>query len=108
MRGCIAGLVQSWSFYIWPDEEGERHPPEDGDIAIVRATGSCYLVLDIKPSARKGKGWYRVKVEGLGIGAAEIGEEGTFPMGRLSHEDLKAIAAIEACERVDRGELVAA
>lgn len=101
-RGCTPGLVQRWTFYCWPDEVGERHPPEEGDIGIVRSTGSCYLVQSIKPSRIKAKGWFTVHVEGLGLDAADLSEEGTFGLGRLSHADHEAIRAIEHAERLER------
>lgn len=101
MAGCVAGLAQRWCFYCWPDDDGDRQPPEEGDIGVVRSTGSCYLITSIKPSRRKAAGWYTVHVEGLGVDAAGLDDDGTFGLARLSHADYEAIRMIEAAERLD-------
>jgi len=96
MAGCVPGLAHRWLWFDWPESE----MPEEGDIGVVRSTGSCYLVETIKPS-RKGPRWFTVWVEGLGTGAAELGDEGTFGLGRISPVDLEAIRMIEAADRLD-------
>lgn len=98
MRGCTPGIVTRWQWWPgWDEEEGYRDPPPEGDIAVHPETGSCYLVLSVKPS-RKGGGWYSMKVEGLGVGVVELGDEGTFQYGRLAYEDYEAIRQIEQIE----------
>lgn len=101
MRGCTPGLVHRWLWFEWPESE----LPAEGDIAIRRSTGSCWLVLSIKPS-RKGGHWFTAKVEGLGVGAAEVEDEGTFTVCPLSHEDYESIRLIEAADRLDSGATV--
>ena len=98
MRSCTPGLVHRWSFYVWP---GDGDPPEEGEIAVHADTGSCYLVLSVKPSRRKGTGWHTMQVEGLGAGAAEYGAEGTFGYKRLTHSDYEAIRMIEEDQRLE-------
>lgn len=103
-RGCTPGLVRRWSWYVFPDPDSEDFerppPPVEGDIAVHPDTGSCYLVLAVKASARKGKGWYSIQMEGLGVGAADLDDEGTFPYGGLTHADIEAIRAIEHAESI--------
>lgn len=96
MPGCVPGLAHRWLWFDWP----ERDMPDEGDIGIVGSTGSCYLVQSIKPS-RKGSRWFSIRVEGLGVDAAELGDEGTFGLGRISRVDLEAIRMIEAADRLD-------
>lgn len=107
-RGCIPGLVTRWSWWAgWDEEAGYRDPPEVDDIAVHPDTGSCYRVVSIKPSSRKARGWYVMHVEGLGLGAAELGDEGTFAYGRLSHADYELIRQIEQIVAASDGALPA-
>lgn len=103
-RGCTPGLVRRWSWYIFPDPDSDTFeraaPPEVDDIAINPNTGSCWRVVSVKPSSRKGKGWYVLHMEGLGVDAAKLGEEGTFASVGLTHADHEAIRAIEHAERI--------
>lgn len=94
---CVEGLSHRWSW--WAGEED--NPPDVDDLAVHPDTGSCYRVTSIKPSSRKGQGWYVMHVEGLGAGAATLGEEGTFGYKRLTHADHEAIRMIEAARRLD-------
>lgn len=102
-RACTPGLVRRWSFYVFPDDDLTRHVPEEGDIAVHPDTGSCYLILAVKPSPRKAEGWFTMKIEGLGAGAAELGDEGTFSYKNLSKADYEAIHMIEQAEREASG-----
>lgn len=106
MRGCTPGLLTRWSWWAgWDEEAGFHDPPEADDIAVHPDTGSCYRVVSIKPSPRKATGWYVMHVEGLGVGAADLGDEGTFAYGRLSHADYETIRLIEQIERTKAGSL---
>lgn len=95
MRGCTPGLVTDWRWFDWPDED--RHLPEEGDIAIRESTGSCWLVVGRRKSPRRRR-WYILQMEGLGIDAAELGEDGTFSIVSMDHESLKAAEMIENAE----------
>jgi hypothetical protein len=94
MRGCIPGLVHRWLWFEWPDEAF----PEEGDIVIRETTGSCWLVLSVKPS-RKGGRWRTAQVEGLGTGAAEPDDDGTFTLVPWTTEMREAVEMIEHAER---------
>lgn len=111
-RGCTPGLAHRWTFYCWPDldadvpiAEAPRKVPEEGDIGIVAATGSCYLVTSIKRSRVKAPGWYTIHVEGLGVDVASIEDEGTFGLGHLDHQDHETIRYIEQAERAEAGKV---
>jgi hypothetical protein len=98
VRGCTPGKITRWLWFDWPDGE----MPAEGDIGIRPSTGSCWMVISIKPS-RKGDRWYTMQVEGLGIGAAELGEDGTFSSVPMSREHEEAAAMVENAERLERG-----
>jgi hypothetical protein len=105
MRGCTPGLITRTTWWTgWDEDTGYRDPPEEGDIAINPNTGSCWLIVSVKQS-RKGTGWYSLKREGLGIGAAELGDEGTFGCVPLRHEDYEVIRMIESIEKAKAGSL---
>ena len=88
-------------WFDWPMAEGEPSTlPEEGDIGIRPSTGSCWVVLSVKPS-RKGDRWYTMQVEGLGVGAAELGDEGTFSSVLMSREHEELAAGIEHVERME-------
>jgi hypothetical protein len=73
--------------------------PEEGDIGLRESTGSCWLVLSVKPS-RKGDRWRTMQVEGLGVGAAEVGDEGVFTFVPMSPQDELAAQMVENGERL--------
>lgn len=93
-RGCTPGLITRWLWFHFP----EHRLPEVDDIAIRSSTGSCWRVVSVKPS-RKGGRWYSIRVEGLGVGAAELGEEGTFGVAEMDHASHEAIRIYERMER---------
>lgn len=93
MRGCTPGLVTRWLWFQFP----EHRLPEVDDIAVRTSTGSCWRIVSVKPS-RKGGRWYSIRVEGLGIGAAEPGDDGTFTIVHLDHADHEAIRIYEQLE----------
>lgn len=95
-RGCTPGTITRWLWFDWPETDGL---PDEGDIGIRPSTGSCWLVLSVKPS-RKGDRWYTMQVEGLGVGAAELGDEGTFSSVPMSREHEEAAAMVENGERM--------
>lgn len=93
-RGCTPGLVRDWRWFDWPEER----LPEEGDIAIRQSTGSCWLVVGRRKSPRRLR-WYILQMEGLGTDAAEVGDEGVFPIVSMSYENLKLAEQIEEMER---------
>lgn len=106
-RGCTPGLVTRCTFWVgWDEETGYGEPPDEGDIAINPNTGSCWLIVSVRHS-RKGAGWYSLQREGLGIGAAELGDDGTFSCVPMRHEDYEVIRQIEQIERAKVGEVAA-
>jgi hypothetical protein len=108
VKGCTPGLVHRWSWWSgWTEEYGYGEPPEDGDIAVHARTGSCYLVLRVKPS-RKGRGWYSLQMEGLGVDAAELGDDGTFGYTPLTGASYDLIRQVEQIERAKAGDVTPA
>lgn len=104
-RGCTPGLVSRTTYWVgWDEQIGYHEPPAEGDIFVNQNTGSCWLILSVKAS-RKGEGWYSIQREGLGIGAAELGDEGTHGCVPLRHEDYEVIREIAAIEgAIQRGD----
>jgi hypothetical protein len=106
-RGCTPGLITRSTWWVgWDEDTGYHDPPVEGDIAINPNTGSCWLIVSVK-SSRKGAGWFSLQREGLGIGAAKLGGEGTFGSVPLRHEDYEMIRTIESIERATVGEMAA-
>jgi len=106
-RGCTPGLVTRSTWWVgWDEENGYHDPPEEGEIAINPDTGSCWLIVSVRPS-RKGAGWFSLQREGLGIGAADLDDEGTFASVPLRHEDYEKIRQVESIERAKAGEIAA-
>lgn len=95
MQGCTPGRRSSWTWYDWPESE----LPEEGEIAVRESTGSCWLILSVRPSRKKGGRWQSIRVEALGIGAAKLGEEGTFGIVPMDHASYEAIRIYEQMER---------